>query len=207
MEAESAARIPEHELVEQMFADLPCFQHVAVPPQTPWPFEHRLRVEIQSLLGPGTPTGDVDALIVPTGMAAHARAVEFKRILTPARAFATRQPSKLQELRKAVLQANRLAEIGFAYPWLAVLVVADTREITQGVGFLAPDRQLMDLVRTAIPTAELHPRVGLVINELTQCFDRPLGLAGMQGGSLIRMPQASAQPERLTSAIAALVAV
>jgi len=207
VEAESAAQIPEHELVEQMFADLQCFQHVAVPPQTPWPFVHRLRVEFRDLLGSGAPAGDVDALIVPQSVSAQARAVEFKRVLIPARAFATRQPNKLQELAKAVSQANRLAEIGFAHPWLAVLVVADTREITRGVGFLGPDRELMNLVREAIPMRELHPRVGLVINELTQCFDRPLGLAGMQGGNLIRLPQTAAQPEKLTASITALVAV
>ena len=207
MDAESAARIPEHELVETLFSDLRAFEHVAVPPQTPSPFDTRLRVGFRALLGRSAPEGDVDALLVPRGRPAQARAIEFKRVLMPAKAFATRQPNKLQELRKAVRQANSLAALGFGHSWLAILVVADTRELTRGVGFLAPDLELMNLVRAAIPLPDLDPSVGLVINEITQCFDRPIGLAGMQGGSLVRLPTSKAQSDRLTAAIGALVAV
>lgn len=51
----------------------------------------------------GLPTsafGDVDALLVPNGAPWLAHAVEYKRILMPARTFQTLLPNKLQELSK-----------------------------------------------------------------------------------------------------------
>jgi hypothetical protein len=206
MDAEAVTRIHEHVLVERLFADLRLFQHIVIPPKTPWPAAVRLRVDFAALDIPAPLSGDADALLVPLGAPAESRAVEFKRILVPARSFATLTPNKLQELAKAAEQANKLVACGFACVWLTVLVMVDSRELSGGVGYVAASAALMDVVRAAVPINELDARVGVTLCEITQCFDRPVEQSGMLGGSLIRMAEVVSQPGELTSAIERLVA-
>jgi hypothetical protein len=206
MTAPSIVSVPEHELVALLFRDLQTFQHIAIPPQTPWPAHVRLRVTPSSVdLDPGS-FGDADALLVPHGQPQLAHAVEYKRILMPAHTFTTLQPNKLRELPKGVAQANCLASAGFAFVWFSVLVAVDSRELTRpSGGYLAASGQMMETVYNALPLQNLHSSVGAVVYELTQCFDRPLNESGMLGGHILRMATHNPQPPALTAGIARLI--
>lgn len=207
MTAPSIVSVPEHELVALLFQDLRTFQHIAIPPQTPWPTHVRLRVTPSSIgLGPDA-FGDADALLIPHGESQLARAVEYKRILMPAQTFTTLRPNKLRELPKGVAQVNRLASAGFAFVWFSVLVVVDSRELTRPTGgYLAASGQMMETVYKALPLQNLHSSVGVVVYELTQCFDRPLSESGMLGGNVLRIATHNSQPPTLTAGIARLIA-
>lgn len=60
---------------------------------------------------------------------------------------------------------------------------------------------MMDLVYDNLPLGECHPRVGVIVHELTQCFDRPITQSGMIGGHLVRDAQQGQQPKHLTEGI------
>lgn len=183
------------------------FRHVALPPRLATPFMFDLKVPPQRLGLPKSAFGDVDALLAPVGAPWLAHAVEYKRILMPARTFQTLSPNKLQELAKGIAQANQLAEVGFAFVWFSVLVLVDSRELTAPTGgYLAAPRQLMDRVYESLPLGNCHARVGVIVHELTQCFDRPITQSGMIGGRLIRDAQQGNQPAHLTEGITAAFA-
>lgn len=203
----SILSIPEHDLVALLFDDLRTFHSVAIPPQAPWPAHVRLRVCPPSLGLDPAAFGDADALLVPHGGVHLTRAVEYKRVLIPAHAFETLQPNKLQELSKGVAQANRLACAGFAVVWLCVLVVVDSRELTRPTGgYLAASGRMMETVYNALPIGDLVLSVGVVVYELTQCFDRPLTQSGMLGGRILQMAAQNSQPPELTAGIARFIA-
>lgn len=205
MDAESVLSLPEHELVAKLYEDLHLFQHVAIPPQTPWPSQVFLRVAPRAIGLERTAFGDVDALLVPNEAPHLARAVEFKRVLMSGDTFSTIRPNKLHELAKGVVQANRLASTGFAFVWLSVLVLVDSRVLTEHTGgYLGASREMMDAVYRALPLGELNSAVGVTMSELTQCFDRPIGTSGMMGGHVVRMATPLPQPTPLTAGIAAL---
>jgi len=49
--------------------------------------------------------------------------------------------------------------------------------------------------------------VGVVVCELTQCFDRPLSQSGMLGGRILQMAAQNPQSPNLTAGIASFIAV
>lgn len=200
--AESVASIPEERLLDLLYRDVSFFQGITVPPLTSGSLDFRLRVTPRQLHLPHATFGDVDSLIVCGEEYESSRATEFKRVKVSASTFHTGLPNKLQELTKAVRQANGLVQAGFALVWLAVIVVVDAREKTGGRFIFVPEvGPLVQFTESAIPLADLDPHVGVYATEIVQPVDKPPEMAGMFGGHLLRVAQPQDQPPELTAAI------
>ncbi len=196
----------EHDLVRDTFADQLLSQHVAVPPSIRQKYEYRLRVQPKVLGLPESAFGDADAVLIESGVPERASAIEFKRVKITASSFATDQINKLAELPKAVTQANRLHAAGFAFAWLTVVVVADTRSLTDGAGYGAIPGKLIQAVLDAIPAQQLADGVGLTVCEIVQVSDEPANFRGMSGGQLRISAKEQKQPKGLTDAVSQLFA-
>jgi hypothetical protein len=122
-----------------------------------------------------------------------------KRIKFGANAIRNGQPNKLQELKKATEQANRLANVGFHLVYSFVFVAIDTRE--QNVGkrsFAGLPVELKQLVHSAVTAQELNPRIGLYQTEYVQPMDdEPLSTGGFHG-SLEGIAEPARQSDSLT---------
>jgi hypothetical protein len=206
MDAPSIASVPEHELVEMLFGHT-FLRDLAVPPATPPPVSHRLRVTPQQLGLAERAFGDIDSLVLSRNDASSARAVEYKRIKVTTQTFVTGRPNKLQELQKAGDQVNAVARAGLSRVWLQVIVVTDAREVTGGQHHLVPGVfQIRELVKSTIPFDQLHPAVGVHVTHLAQAADRPVTDAAQFGGDIVRSPTPQVQPGALTAAIQGLFA-
>ena len=141
--------------------------------------------------------GDADLIVVNPEHPSIAVAIEVKRIKVSAASFASGKPNKLREFPKAVQQANRLSDIGFALSYLFVLVVVDSRSNNQGeYTYDGATPELKRAVDAAISTERLREQVGLIVNEFVQSMDHPPLELGSSGGHLRRLarpvPQAAA---------------
>jgi hypothetical protein len=152
---------------------------------------------------------DVDILLCAPGQPESAIAVEVKRIKVGASALRSGRPNKLDELKKAVQQANLLARAGFSQVYLFVLVVVDSREKNMGkISYDGADSELRSLIEQAISVKGLNPRVGLVRYEFVQPMDHaPLGEGALNayGARLVRSAQKVPQPDELTRWVADLM--
>jgi hypothetical protein len=176
-------------------------QHVAVPPSIRSQYEYRLRVSPAQLQLGAEAFGDADALLIELRSPHRASAVEFKRVKVSASSFQTGRLNKLNELTKAVYQANALYAAGFAHVWMTVVIVADTRVLTGGAGYGSIPGPMVREVVDAIPFAELALGVGVTVCEIVQVSDQPANFRGMAGGQLIRTAIEREQPAILTAAI------
>jgi len=200
----SVVDIAEHELVAFLHGPMSPWRHIAIPPLTEWPIKVRLQVTPSQLGLPPDVFGDIDALVLSKGDTGTARAVQYKRVKIAASTFFTGEPNKLRDLRKAVHQANALAEVGLAYVWLEVIVVTDAREHAGGRYLVSTPQGLLDRVYEALPIGALHAAAGVVVTEIVQSVDRSIQETGGGGGHMVRPAQLQDQPPSLTAAIAAL---
>ncbi len=187
---------PEAELIDWVYRRP--VDHVGVPPLTSPPIRVRLRVPPLELGLQASAFGDVDALLLQDSKEQESRAIEFKRVKVSDRAFDTLLPNKLQELSKAVDQANRLAAAGFAWVWISVVVLTDTTlRATSTNPYVTAPPSLLEMTRTAIPLNKLRPEVGVYINEIAG----PSADYRSLGGSILRNATPRVQPATLSDAI------
>ena len=110
--------------------------------------------------------GDVDILLVGKNRPQDSIAIEAKRLTVPAAAIENLNVYNLGELKKAVEQANRLAEIGFSEAYLYVFVVIDTRAQNAGTeSWRGAPMEVRAKIENdlAMGQSELDPRVGLFV--------------------------------------------
>jgi hypothetical protein len=194
-------RIHEPELVRYLYNDPVFVGSLGVPPLMSGPVAWRLGVVPADLELPNSAFGDIDSLLVNQNAPEQCRVIEFKRVKISASTYSTGRMNGLEGLGTLVHQANLRHELGFAFVWATVLVVADTRPITGGSGFAAPPIDLIDEVKARFPLGDLHPDIGVVIGEIAQVSDRPANERGMSGGEMVRKANFQQQPGLLTDAI------
>ena len=148
---------------------------------------------------PGNFLGDVDVLLCPLSQPESATAISVKRIKFGVNAIRNGQPNKLQELKKATEQANRLADVGFHLVYSFVFVAIDTREQNVGVrSFARLPIELKQLVHSAVTVQGLNPRIGLYQTEYVQPMDdEPLSTGGFVG-FLVQNAEPVRQADSLT---------
>ena len=200
----SLAEIPEPDLVRCLLADP--YWRSFISGLYGMPASPLLLREVSLAGAPGNVAGEVDILLCSADRPDFATAIEVKRVKLGAEAIRSGRPNKLQEVKKGIQQANKLAAVGFAQVYLYVLVVADTREQNFGKkSYEGPSIKLRSIVDGAISVLGLEPRVGLCKWDFVQPMDyEPLGL-GTSGGHLIRLAQAVKQTPELTQWIARTV--
>jgi hypothetical protein len=116
--------------------------------------------------------GDADILLSGPGQHEQTVAYQVKRIKVGMSQLRYSAPSKLEELKVAVRQANLLAEVGFWKVFLYVITVVDAREQN-----LLEDRALFNEIKYKIGLAisnsigNLNQRVGVFDIELIQSTD------------------------------------
>ena len=116
--------------------------------------------------------------------------IEVKRIKVSGAAFKTGRPNKLHEYDKAVKQANRLAQVGFAQVYLYVIVVVDSRENNEGrYTYNGLTAELRAKIEAIFSLEQLESRIGLVRHEFVQSMDHPPLELGTYSGHLIRLAQ------------------
>jgi hypothetical protein len=163
-----------------------------------------LSVDLQS--APGRFEGDVDILLVDPGLPQQATAIEVKRIKVGRTAFASGRPNKLREYGRAVRQADRLAEVGFAQVYLYAFVVVDSRY--QNAGRYTYDGMTPELdavVQNCISVKDLDDAVGVVVHEHVQPMDHPPLELGASGVQLVRLAAPRTQPGELTEWVTRLL--
>jgi hypothetical protein len=139
----------------------------------------RLAVKTSSLFAGEQLPGDIDVLIQHDKTTGFATAIELKRIKIPVRAFNTGMPTKIQDLKRGVHQANALHELGFGRVILLIAIVTDGRDQT-GVTwpYRGPTAGHLSKIRNFPGRELLNPQVGLAFVEAMQPTDRPLQTAG-----------------------------
>lgn len=193
----SLANIPESELITKLLSNIQWRHRIIGIEGIP---SNVLALPNISLNGlPNTPSGDIDILLVPPGLASQSIAVQVKRIKVQDDTFRTESPNKLQEIPKGIRQANLLAQIGFAQVYYFVFVVVDSRLRNGGhityEGLTSTLRSKLDEV---ISVNGLEPRVGLMHFDFIQPIDdEPLG-AGSYRARLKRLATSAIQPQHIT---------
>lgn len=206
MAAEAIIDVPEEALVRFMFDRRPEFDNIVIPPQCPGRVIARLCVRPTDLNLPVESFGDIDVLLVPEELPHQCRAVQYKRIKIKPDSFRSGVPNKLAQLSKASRQANALVLVGFAYVWLNILVVTDSREHNRGENsFTGATPSLLRQVTTRAQNMKLDSAVGLEIIELAQPMDKPVTECHSAGGNMIRPALRQSQPPALTAAIKQLL--
>jgi len=200
----SLADVPEADLVSQLVAD-PHWRSsvfgILGMPEAP-----RIFQKVNLRKGPGSLVGDVDILLVAPDQPNVATAIEVKRIKVGASAFTSGRPNKLHEYEKAVDQANRLAEVGFAQVYLHVIVVVDSRVKNDGrYTYEGLTPELRAAISARVSLQHLAAHVGLVVHEFVQPMDHPPLAFGTYGGSLKRLATLRPQPASVTVWIAKLL--
>lgn len=149
---------------------------------------------------PGSFFGDVDVLLCPKSQPELATAISVKRIKFGANAIRNGQPNKLQELKKATEQANRLADVGFHLVYSFVFVAIDTREqnIGERISFAGLRAELEQSVHSVVTVLGLNPRIGLYRTEYVQTMDDEPLSTGTFSGHLLRNAEPVRQTDSLT---------
>jgi len=154
---------------------------------------------------PGKVLGDADIVLFERDHPSVATAIEVKRIKAGASAFLSGRPTRLGKYEKAVQQANRLADVGFAQVYLFVFVVVDSRQRSDGrQAYEGLTPELRCAVRECISTKNLAPDVGLVVHEFLQCVDHPPRSTGGYTCHLERLARTTPQASAVTEWIARL---
>ena len=148
---------------------------------------------------PRQPKGDIDVLLVQSGVPQFATAIQIKRIKVSQRSSISGFPNKLNVYKKGVRQANLLAELGFAQVYLYVFIVVDSR--SQNIGTYSYNgltNELRAKIDSAISVDNLYERVGLIKFDFTQPMDYEPLHVGAYGGSLVRLASIAEQPKAIT---------
>jgi hypothetical protein len=152
---------------------------------------------------PGSFRGDIDVLLCPRSQPELATAISVKRIKFGVNAFRNGRPNKLGELKKATMQANRLADVGFHLVYSFVFVAIDTREknvgeVGQKITFVGLSNELKQFVHNAVTVQGLNPRIGLYRTEYVQSMDDEPLSTGSFYGFLARNAEPVHQADSLT---------
>jgi hypothetical protein len=199
-EHDSIADIHEGKLVQYLLG-VPywrswMFQHSGIP-ENP---TYRERVPLDTAPGRQQFQSDIDVVLCGHGRFEEAVVYQVKRVKVGLSQLRFSAPSKLQDLKKAVRQANQLATIGFWKVYLYVIAVIDAR----GQNLLGEDRALFNEVTFKIDSAigqsigSLDSRVGVFNVELVQTTDNPPTTIDTAHGNLRRPAIASQQSSELT---------
>jgi hypothetical protein len=152
---------------------------------------------------PGHFFGDVDVLLCSQMEPELATAISVKRIKFGTNAIRNGQPNKLQELKKATEQANRLADVGFHLVYSFVFVAVDTREQNAGTSSYAGlSVEMTELVRSVVTPQGLQTRIGLYVTEYVQPVDDEPLTTGSFHGHLVRNAKPVSQKQELTEWVA-----
>jgi hypothetical protein len=208
MKYESVAEFGESELLKRVFANPQTRAHVLQCHD--FPREPKWRLEVP-LVGIGDGRGDVDILAWNESQPDRALACEVKRFKAVVAGHGGDAVNKLHEFDKAVSQANRLAELGFALVYIVIFVAVDSRQ--QNAAATAEGRYVYDglnrelsaSVEAAINATCLNRRVGIMTIEYVQSMeDTPLYGIGTSG-IVLRKPHVEVtQPETVNRWIQAL---
>ncbi|HXX18375.1 MAG TPA: hypothetical protein VEJ46_03145 [Candidatus Acidoferrum sp.] len=158
-------------------------------------------VPLVDVPAPPDNNGDVDILLFTPKCPDRVTAVEAKRVVIPSTAIRNGVAYKLEELKKGVKQANKLARIGFHQVYLYIFVVVDSREQNAGTNSLAgAPREIDGQVESEISKRlhELEPRVGLYACHLIQPVDSEPFYEDSFLGRLHRPASPVQQPTALT---------
>jgi len=153
-----------------------------------------LEIPTVSLFASEVRPGDIDILIRHGTPAQEITAIEFKRVKIPSRAFLTETPTKIQDLKRGVHQANALYDLGFARVLLLIAIVTDGREQTHVNSFYrGPTTAHLHKIRNFPGRENLYSEIGLGFVELLQPDDKPiedmLGLTSyLQHDPVLREP-------------------
>jgi hypothetical protein len=152
---------------------------------------------------PGDFRGDIDVLLCPRSQPELATAISVKRIKFGANAVRNGQPNKLGELKKATMQANTLADVGFHLVYSFVFVAIDTREqnvgeVGQKITFVGLSNELKQFVHNTVTLQGLNPRIGLYRTEYVQSMDDEPLSTGSFYGFLARNAEPVHQADNLT---------
>lgn len=148
---------------------------------------------------PGEFRGDIDVLLCPPPRPELATAISVKRIKFGPSQIRNGRPNKLGELKKATDQANILAAVGLHLVYSFVFVAVDAREQNAGtLSYAGLSVELSHLIRRAVTTEGLAPRIGLYLTEYVQPMDHEPLSVGSFGGHLIRNAQPVQQMDELT---------
>lgn len=155
---------------------------------------------------PGNFLGDVDVLLCPPGHPELGTAISIKRIKFGVNAIRNGQPNKLNELKKATEQANRLADVGFHLVYSFVFVAIDTREQNAGtLSYAGLPVELRHLVGHVVTAQGLQPRIGLYRTEYVQPMDDEPFSTGSFHGHLVRNAEPVLQTDELTQWVSQVV--
>ncbi len=192
----SIAGIPEGALVDQLAG--PLWRWIVFEPHgVPRDAIQKTKVQLQS--APGNFHGDIDLLLCAPGRPELAVAYEVKRIKFSISALRSGLPNKLHEFKKAVAQANILAEVGFSQVYLYVIAVVDSREQNLGkTSYAGLSTELQSVVPGVVSLEGLDERVGLFEWEFTQPMDYDPLTVGSSRGHLHRLARAIPQSRELT---------
>ena len=152
---------------------------------------------------PGSPSGDIDVLLVSPSRPDQATVIEVKRVK-----IRNGKVNKLQEFTKGVRQANLLANIGFYQTYLYVLVAVDSRATNEGrISYSdGMGSELRSKIAQLISPRDLNQGIGLMHQEFVQPMDHaPLSI-GSYGGHLVRLAESREQSLELTAWVAQVLA-
>jgi hypothetical protein len=149
--------------------------------------------------------GDVDILVWNPEKPEEALAFEVKRVKATLEGDDADQISKLGEFTKGVLQANRLADIGFSLVYLLVFVLVDSRPQNAAVieagqyVYDGMNAELHSKLYSSLSTQCLNPRAGLMVIDYTQSMDDvPIFGVGSSSVHLAQIGTSVAQPADVT---------
>jgi hypothetical protein len=197
----SIADIPEDKVVEVLLSDPVWRSDIFELSGNPRGVLDRQKVPLQT--APGGFRGDADILLISPGRPEEAVAFEMKRIKFGMSALRPGgRPNKLHESRKAVQQANRLADVGFWRVYLYVITVVDAREQYGKDNCQELSAGLRSLVASVVTTHGLNPQVGLCDLMFTQPEDYAPFTVGGRVHSLHRLATPQPQSEDLTKWVA-----
>jgi hypothetical protein len=199
---DSIAKFTEAELINRVMESVRMRSHVLgfhdFPARPIW----RLQV---TLTGLGDAKGDVDILAWNPDHPERALAIEAKVFKGSLAGDDGDAINKLHEFQKAVVQANRLADLGFALVYIMVFVLIDSRE--QNAEAIEAGRYVYDGLNArlrgevdgAFCTGKLNRRVGVIRIDYVQSMDdEPLHGVGSTDIHLRDPHGAGVQPEAVT---------
>lgn len=192
MEARSATKVPEKELVKWAFGI-----GSPVPWLAPWLFEGANHVADFEVGLPVLASGDrrsdeLDVLLWPIADPSQATVIEAKRVRVDASTSLTEQVGGLENVREGMEQCEAHFARGFRCVYLAAFVQVDARMFSGGYwqGGLLPQR-LLNLIREEIRSAVPNPAIGLLVFQQIQPVDEDALLGGSFGliDSRVAIPQ------------------
>lgn len=158
------------------------------------------------ICAPNQKPGDIDLLLCDRDRPPLAIAVQAKAVKVTALSWEEDKINRLQDLRDAVVQANRTRQLGFHQTYLAVLILSDARErrhhnIPARKSTEGSFRRIWEF-----PGREdLDDRVGLIFVEITQPTERGIELMATVGVAKGKSAIPQDQRSSITDAVGLLM--